>query len=786
MISLFMSNHNIIYALFSILIALTASIVCIDIVLNLIPKLPKRAGTLWTIIAAVTISLGIKTAYIIGFTGLLDSDSLPFHIHGLVVSFVIILITSFLGLNLLLNRNISYFESGIFITLGSCATYFILIITNKMLTLSLNNLWVILGVLACLIFNIVGSFLVKRELEMRSSSKKSWIGVMFGLSIISLLLLSLIGLYQVSPHEIHFHRGTRFAPFLLLNVFMFMLIAFVGNWYQKKLQAEQSKLKNQEHYYRSLYELNPNAIIILDVNGIIINLNQSVERLALMKEADIIGTHYKNFVPDHALSFLNQQLERAFLGEVVEFETQIYNSAGEVIDVEIRNIPIALENGIQGIYCVIKDVTNEKRYMEKIQFMAYHAPLTNLPNKRKLYDDVIENVKKQIPFSLVYLDLNEFKKTNDLYGHLAGDAVLIEVANRLKESDNDGVAYHIGGDEFAVTLPVVTHEPILKIVQRIAYEVRRPINYHEFTLKVYASFGIARFPYDTNSIEELLQKADLAMYASKEQEGLDFVFYNETLLKKVEERFQLEQDLKKALENQEFEVYYQPQIEISTGKLHGAEALLRWNHPEKGMISPAFFIQTLEETGLIVDVSEWVIAQALESICTWVRAGYDFQHISVNVSAKHLEKQNLYHTIRDATNGDDTLLSRLDIEITESALLNIEKSIETVQQLKKLGINISLDDFGTGYSSLSVLHQLPIDCLKIDRSFILNLTEESKVLIRLIIQMSNYLNVKVVAEGIETKEQLAFLQAEGCAYGQGFYFSKPIPKAEFEEKWLKK
>ncbi|WP_099354521.1 putative bifunctional diguanylate cyclase/phosphodiesterase [Fredinandcohnia onubensis] len=434
---------------------------------------------------------------------------------------------------------------------------------------------------------------------------------------------------------------------------------------------------------------------------------------------------------------------------------------------------------------MIKDISEEKRNLEKVQFMAYHAPLTNLPNKRKLSEDMAKNMSEEIPFSLVYLDLNEFKKTNDRYGHLAGDAVLVEVANRLRETKDHGSAYHIGGDEFAVAFPVVEKEKLKKMTIQIADKIRLPITYQEFTLEVFASIGIARFPFDAKTIEELLQKADLAMYASKENDGSDIVFYHETLLKKVEERFQLEQDLKEALEKKQFELYYQPQFDIQTGIFRGAEALLRWNHPKKGMVSPDVFIHVLEETGLIVDVGEWVITQVLESIHTWADAGFTFGKISVNISAKHFEKQNLFRFIQDVNAGGAACLNSLDIEITESALLNLEKSIDHVLQLKKLGISISLDDFGTGYSSLSVLHQLPIDCVKIDKSFIKDFKKESKSIIRMIIQMSNNLNVKVVAEGIETKEQLDFLIQEGCSFGQGYYYSKPLPKAEFERKWLR-
>lgn len=784
MISIFMSELNIAYSLFSIFIALSASIICFDIALNLVPKSNKRIGIIWLLLAALTFSLGTKTAYVVGVSGLFEFSTVHFRITAFCVSFMMMFITSLLGLKLLLHRNTPYLVPAILFTMGSSAAYFTIIVSNSAFTLSFYNGWFLLSVLTSFILNMVASHLIKKKLLKNSSVKTGLIGVLFGISMISHHLLSIKGLKHVITYDDQMYTGNVIVPFLLLSVFLFMFIALIGNLYQQKLLAEQRKLESQERYYRSLYELNSLAIIMMDVTGTIIDLNLTSEKLADMEKEKITGMHYLQFIPEHDQAFAKQQFEKTLAGEVVEYEVQMYNSAGEIIDLAVRNIPISVDDKIHGIYGIIKDISEEKRNLEKVQFMAYHAPLTNLPNKRKLSEDMAQKMSEQIPFSLVYLDLNEFKKTNDRYGHLAGDAVLVEVANRLRENNDDGVAYHIGGDEFAVTLPIVESEGTEKIVRLIADKIRLPITYQEFTLEVFASFGIARFPYDAKAIEELLQKADLAMYASKENDESDIVFYHEKLLKKVEERFLLEQDLKEALEKNQFELYYQPQFDIQTGTLRGAEALLRWNHPEKGIVSPDVFIHVLEDTGLIVDVGEWVITQVLESIHSWANVGYTFGKISVNISAKHFEKQNLFRFIQDVNAGGAACLNCLDIEITESALLNLEKSIDHVLQLKKLGISISLDDFGTGYSSLSVLHKLPIDCVKIDKSFIKDFNKESKSIITMIIQMSNNLNVKVVAEGIETKEQLDFLIQEGCSFGQGYYYSKPLPKAEFEEKWL--
>ncbi|WP_449537995.1 putative bifunctional diguanylate cyclase/phosphodiesterase [Ferdinandcohnia sp. Marseille-Q9671] len=614
------------------------------------------------------------------------------------------------------------------------------------------------------------------------------IGCVFGIAVIAAHYISLWGFQRtITDHWHHYvNLGKGMVPFLIVGVSFLLINVFIGNLYQQRLLKEQRRLKYQERYYQPLYELHPDAIIMLDTKGNILRLNPVAEKIGGMEKENLIGKHFQDFIPTHEQDIIKQRFESVLAGEVIEYEISMYNAIGKTIDIYVKNIPIIVDNKILGIYGIIKDITEVKKNIEKIEFMAYHAPLTNLPNQRRLIEDVATKIESNIAFSLLLLDLNEFKKTNDRYGHLAGDAVLKEVAKRLVKTSNGGVAYHIGGDEFVVTLPCAETYTIQEIAITIAKEICLPIRYNKFTLEVYTSIGIARFPSDGHSINELLQKADLAMYASKEKTDNEIVFYNENLLKKVEERFLLEQDLKDALEKKQFQIYFQPQFDLSTGKFRGAEALIRWNHPEKGILQPANFIHVLEETGLIVDVGEWILIEVLKAMQSWIDAGYDFQRISVNISAQHFEKQNLHTFIEDKIKVHSVCLRNLDIEITESALINLEKSIDSVMQLKDLGISISLDDFGTGYSSLNVLRELPIDCLKIDRSFIRNFDSDSKILIEMILNMAKKLNVKVVAEGIETKEQLDFLIAEGCDFGQGYYFSKPLPREEFVEKWLKR
>src|SRR5690606_19869360 len=382
MIPIYMSEYNVTYSIFSILIALSASIICFDIALNLIPKLPRRFGTLWTFIAAFTFSLGTKTAFIIGIAGLLESSTLRFQLLGVVISFFIMFVTDSFGLMLLLKKKTSYVEAAVLFTFGNSVTYFTLIMSNNIFTMSIFNGWFLLSVLICFILSMMSSYMFKKELQKDHHTKRGYTGVLFGISIIGLQHLSMRGLLQVLPSDNEINIGDIVAPFLLLSVFLFMFIAFIGNMYQQKLNTEQRKLKKQERSFRSLYELNPLAIIIMDVAGVIVDINRAAEGLAGMKQEDILGQHFIKFVPEEEPVFAKNQFAKALAGGVVEYEIHMYNTSSTVSDLFVRNIPITVDDSIHGIYGMIKDITDQKRNMEKVQFMAYHAPLTNLPNKR--------------------------------------------------------------------------------------------------------------------------------------------------------------------------------------------------------------------------------------------------------------------------------------------------------------------------------------------------------------------------------------------------------------------
>ncbi|MFS0864638.1 EAL domain-containing protein [Fredinandcohnia sp. 179-A 10B2 NHS] len=911
MIPLLAVKYNLAYFIFSLFIAFSSSIVCFGMVINILPRTTKLTRFLWLLLASFTLGLGTWTTHFIGIRAMKHLSIMAFNIPILVASLVVIIITSFIGIIILHRSSHSYITAGITFAIGISAMHYLGMYAYHTLFISITDKWFLTGVLLGTLLSCIGCYLFSRanrqEFEYNTAIT---IGVWIGFSIAAIHYISMNGNeYVITNDSAHVININEIVSFVILSVLLLMVIGILTTYYQQKLFSQNDKLRNQELYYKSLYDLNPDAIIMMDTNGVINKLNEAAEILSGYKISEVLGTSFHRFIYDKDMGYLNRQFQRALDGKVVESEVKMYTRKGELRDIFVKTIPIEVESKVVGVYGVIRDITDfnknlaalqdaESRYrsiveesfvgvfviqneriifanammgtmfgyhvdellkltywdiiaeedhdylrhrisnrikdnrkfehyelrgkqkngdyfyikahssetsyntepaimcsvvdvteqvtsMEKVEFMAYHDPLTNLPNQRKLVADLTELVENSIPFSLIFLDLNEFKKTNDRYGHLAGDEVLRVVAKRITDTNHGKKAYHIGGDEFVIYYPTIENETVKEAANQIAQRIRQPILYENYELQVYASLGVANYPHDAKTIKDLLRRADLAMYASKEKQGSELVFYQENLLAAVEERFLLEQDLKEALEKKQFELFYQPQVDIHTGKLSGAEALVRWNHPTKGLLPPAQFIHVLEETGLIIDVGEWVIAEVFKAIRQWEDEGLYIPGVSVNISAKHFDKHNLYQAIQDTNKEHQSCLKKLDVEITESAMIDLEKSIDTLQKLKEIGVSISLDDFGTGYSSLSVLHRLPIDCVKIDRSFIKNFDKDSKVVIQMILNLAKNLHVKVIAEGIEKKEQIDFLIKEGCDFGQGYYYSMPLPKREFEEKWLK-
>ncbi len=438
----------------------------------------------------------------------------------------------------------------------------------------------------------------------------------------------------------------------------------------------------------------------------------------------------------------------------------------------------------------VSDITEIKSYRERLEHQASHDALTGLANRNLLHDRLHQAIahaeRQRLQLAVVFLDLDNFKYLNDSLGHSAGDELLKMVAHRLKTCVREGdTVARLGGDEFVLVLVDQSGaEAVNHVVQRVLETASEPFFVAGREFNTSASLGVSLYPQDGGDAETLLKNADAAMYRAKAQGRNNFCFFTAEINAALHERIALEHGLRQALDRGELLLDYQPKMELSSGALIGAEALVRWRHPEHGLLSPARFIPVAEDTGLIVPIGEWILRTACNQVQGWRSQGLQLNVLSVNISARQFRSPDLVAQIAETLRASGLPAGCLDLEITESLMMeDVQEFIARLHALKDLGVQLSVDDFGTGYSSLNYLKQFPVDRLKIDRSFVCDIASDpgDAAIVQAVIQLGHVLGLAVTAEGVETGEQLAFLRRHGCDEGQGYYFSKPLGPVEFEQ-----
>ena len=437
----------------------------------------------------------------------------------------------------------------------------------------------------------------------------------------------------------------------------------------------------------------------------------------------------------------------------------------------------------------VEEKTQElQKQSKKMRYLAHHDALTALPNKNLFLDRLKQAIKHakrhHQSLAVLFLDLDRFKEINDTYGHDVGDELLKRIAERLQRiiREDDTVA-RIGGDEFTIILPNTDQVNVVKVVEKIFNQMKQPFIISGLDLHTTFSVGISIYKQDGETPDILLRNADTAMYKAKDNGKNSYQFYNQEMTELVRTRLQLDMDIRNGLKNGEFEPYYQPKIDATTLRVVGLEALIRWNHPTKGLLYPTEFIPFAEEIGLIVEIDKYMLERCVNQLVEWSAGGYKTGKLSINISTKKLESEDfrseLYRLIEKSRVNTDLL----ELEILESQIMkDPEHSIDILRSIRSLGISISIDDFGTGYSSLSYLKKLPVSKLKIDRSFIIDLPNDKDdvAIVKTIIALANNLGLETIAEGAETEGQVEFLVQEGCRFIQGFYYSKALRKKECE------
>ncbi len=432
---------------------------------------------------------------------------------------------------------------------------------------------------------------------------------------------------------------------------------------------------------------------------------------------------------------------------------------------------------------VLQDAIQE--HVASIREMAYFDMLTGLASRSYLNQRLTEMIagakRSGDGFALFFIDLDAFKDVNDSLGHDAGDQLLVEIGHRLTDAAraNDFVA-RLGGDEFCMLLEGLQDEgDIAQLAERVINNIEQNVVVHERNFKPQASIGISRYPADGEDSRMLMQAGDNAMYAAKNAGHHRFEFFNREMTQKAADRFTLAQELRNALKEEQFLLHYQPQVSIQTGEIHAWEALVRWQHPGRGMVPPGAFIPEIERLGLIKELGNWVIKEATEQIVRWQTAGMTRVRVSVNIAPRHFDDPNLVATVRQALDEAGLAPWQLELEVTETDIQSSPKAREVLEELRKMGVPVAIDDFGTGYSSLGSLKHLPVDCLKIDRTFVDTAgSTQDEILLGTIMSLGHALNFRIVAEGVEEMAQLQVLQGMDCDLVQGYYFSRPVSAAE--------
>ncbi len=441
---------------------------------------------------------------------------------------------------------------------------------------------------------------------------------------------------------------------------------------------------------------------------------------------------------------------------------------------------------------IFSDITSQKRTEQQLSFLAHHDPLTELPNRALFNDRLIHAIcraaRNDRQLAVLFIDLDHFKKINDTLGHHIGDQLLQDVARQFRKMlrASDTLA-RLGGDEFALLVEDNNEAFDAVIVARKLLDVfKQPLSLAGHEVHISASIGISCYPTDGQEAHELIKNADAAMYRAKAKGRSNYACYAREMTEHAVERLRLEAMLRRSIQQQELRVYFQPQVNLTDGTLIGAEALVRWCHPELGLVPPAKFIPLAEEIGFIVALGEWVLREACSRASAWRALGHEFPKITVNLSIKQFDGGDLIDQVAAILAETGLPAGCLEMEITESFIAEAEDMIRFVEELRSLGVHLSVDDFGTGYSSLAYLKRLPLQTLKIDKSFVMDIGRDTnnEAIVRTIITLARNLGLIVVAEGVETAEQVAFLLREGCQFGQGYYFGRPLPEEEFVARWL--
>ncbi|MBM7568653.1 diguanylate cyclase (GGDEF)-like protein/PAS domain S-box-containing protein [Paenibacillus sacheonensis] len=784
--------------LFSYVVAVVASYTVLDLVGRIsTAKGIQRWG--WVLFGAVAMGLGVWSMHFVGMLAFSLSISVAYDLGMVLLSVVVVIAASFGALYVVGRSKLTLphlLGGGMLLAVGISAMHYIGMGAME-IRISYDPFWFTCSVLIAIGASFAAFWLA---FYLRTGNDRGSVWKKLGSSFI--MGAAVVGMHYTGMHAARFQErdaSYRASGILLNHTFLPYFIAggtlltlglsIFGIFISNRFASKESEIRQGEKWYKSLFDNNQDGIISIDMHNRITGFNSAIVRLT-----GISADWFRSGSIDGILPFIvpeeRERTRELFLkslnGEMQSYQTAITHRLGHRVELNVVNVPVEQEGKVAGSYIIAKDITEEHASKEKIQYLAFHDELTGMPNRRMFNQALNGMIERRAErFCVMMMDIDRFKLINDSLGHTYGDLFLQEVGKRIQtciSADRVTVA-RLGGDEFTFLCdPCCDMDEVAGIATKVIAEISVPYRLKENDFYVTASIGIAVYPDDGEDAVQLLKNADTAMYEVKRNGKNGYQFYTGELNAQLQEKIELEIDLRQAILREQLYLDYQPQIRSSDSQMIGVEALVRWRHPVKGVISPGVFIPIAEETGIIYELGTWVLREACRQMKQWHDAGGPKITVSVNLSSQQFHQSNLPVYIKGILEETGLEAQYLELEITESMMMDPSVSTAILNELTELGIRISLDDFGTGYSSLSYLKLLPIHTLKIDRSFIRDITvnKNDKAIVATIISMAQHLNMDVIAEGIETKEQLDILTDNDCEKIQGYYFSRPLPPKEVE------
>jgi len=787
--------HSVLVTL-SILIAILAAYAAINLISQL--YIFRSKTYIWTQIAisGFVLGLGIWSMHFIGMMAF--NLPVPVRYDGplTLLSLIIAVVASIIGLAIAHYKHtlLPLIVGGLFLGMSVSSMHYVGMAAMRLSAEMSHDpvlvfVSILIGVIASISALWIALSIVEGKIESSFKVKLSSSTVM-GFAVAGMHYTAMAAThFYVSSETVIINDGFELNPAVIggLLTFSTILLMFFSTW-SSRIASEASIVKSHEEKINAITANVIDAIITINDKGIIESVNKSVESIFGYKPDELIGKNINIIVPEPHHSSHDQYISRYietgvsnFIGET-QRELKAVRKDKKVIPIDLT-VSEATINKRKIFIGVVRDVSEYVKNKEKMDYLAHHDVLTELPNRfsfmESINSSIIHAKRRNLLLAVLFIDLDRFKVINDSLGHDIGDQLLQKIAHVLTSCIREGdILARLSGDEFTIMLDDISAlDDIAPIAHKIVSKLSQPfiVNGHE--LFTTASIGISLYPEDGDTSQLLMKNADIAMYSSKNAGGNRYRFYSSDMNERAIERLSMESELRHALERNEFVLHYQPQINIESGTVSGIEALVRWQHPEQGLVPPNEFIPLLEDTGLIVSVGEWILKEACLQNKRLQEMGIPPVVVAINMSARQFNEPNLIKTIVDILEETGLSADFLELEITESVLMEqniLNKSV--LSEIDALGVQLAIDDFGTGYSSLNYLRKLPIDTLKIDQSFVSDLAsnDDGAAIVELIINMANSLKLNVIAEGVETEEQLVFLREHHCGEVQGYLFSKPL------------